>query len=95
MIAYLFIVHKGFAGFYGFHGEAARQFAVGAYCTGFQSFFQGSHHVASYIAGVCPGIGEDFMVFVKALHNVQCLFCGETEFFVGISLEFCQIVKAR
>ena len=95
VVAYLFVIHKGFAGFYGFHGEASRKFAVGTYCTGFQPFFQGSGHVASDVAGICSRIREDFVVLVQALHNVQSLFCGEAEFFICISLKLSQIVEAR
>ena len=35
------------------------------------------------------------MIFIKSLHNIQRFLCGKTEFFVGISLQFGQIIQPR
>ena len=76
VIAHLFVIHKGFACFYGLHGKAAGQLPIGSYRTGLQSFFQGPHHIASDVAGIGPRIRQDFVVFIQTLHNVQRLLCG-------------------
>ena len=95
MVTDLFVVHKGFGYFHRLHGQGPCQRAVRTYRTGFQPFLNGGHNIAANVSGVGSRVSEHFMIFIKSLHNIQRFLCGKTEFFVGISLQFGQIIQPR
>ena len=62
---------------------------------GFEPLTQCGHDIIGQITGIGAGICQHFMGLVELLHQIQCLFGGEMILFVGVLLQFRQIVKHR
>ena len=58
-----------------------------------ETFLQGGHDVGREIPGIRARVGQDFMVFVQALHDVQGLFGGISVPLVRLPLKRGQVVK--
>ena len=89
------IIHKTSIHLHRLIHKCASKLSVRTDSAGLQSFLNSRNNVLSNVSGIGSGICEYFVIFVKALHNIQGLFCRKTIFQVGFPLQSCQVVQAR
>ena len=93
MVADLLIVYERFAGLDLPFQKGWDIFPVGADIAGGQPFFQRRYNICADVSGIRSGIGQDLVVLVEPLHDIQGFLGGEAKALVGVSLQFCQVVK--
>ena len=93
VIGYFCIVHERTVRPDFLHGQAGRCFTVWPCGAGTQPLPKGTHHVCGEVTGICPGIGQDFMVFVEALHDIERLSGGKSVLLIRVLLECGQVIE--
>ena len=95
MIAYFFVIHKASVYLNRSGKQRSCQLPVRTGTAGFQPFLNGGNHILPDISGICSGISENLVIFIKPLHNIQSFLCRKSVFLIGFSLKRCQIIKSR
>ena len=95
MVRYFCIIDKRFIRPDLMPGKLCRGLSVRADGASLKPFFQCGHDIGSEIAGIRARVGQDLMILVQALHDVQRLFGRISVPLVRFPLQRGQVVKRR
>ena len=69
-----------------------RQRLVDVHHAALQALRQGLHHIVGNVTGIGARIGQELVLLVKPLHDVQRLFRGVGVFFIRVPLQLREII---
>ena len=93
MVGNFAVVHKKWFRRQGLVHQPSGQRLIGSDGTRLQTLLKGGDNIRAQIPGIGSGIGQDFMVLIEALHNVQRILGRIIKPLIGIPLQLRQVIE--